>query len=127
MATAAMGLGGVLALVGSFLTWASVSLAGPLARAQGPLARSRRKGSGTSLGVSMGGGTPADGGHANHLRVINEVRRYGSIATAVDAGYIDGGVMYECVRHNIPFVLAGSIRDDGPLPEVLIDVLEAQR
>ena len=52
MATAAMGLGGVLALVGSFLTWASVSLAGPLARAQGPLARSRRKGSGTSLGVS---------------------------------------------------------------------------
>jgi lysine-ketoglutarate reductase/saccharopine dehydrogenase-like protein (TIGR00300 family) len=80
---------------------------------------------GTSLGVSMGGGTPADGGHANHLRVINEVRRYGSIATAVEAGYIDGGVMYECVRRGVPFVLAGSLRDDGPLPDVYRDVVEA--
>jgi lysine-ketoglutarate reductase/saccharopine dehydrogenase-like protein (TIGR00300 family) len=80
---------------------------------------------GTSLGVSMGGGTPADGGHANHLRVINEVRRYGSIATAVEAGYIDGGVMYECVRRDVPFVLAGSLRDDGPLPDVYRDVVEA--
>jgi lysine-ketoglutarate reductase/saccharopine dehydrogenase-like protein (TIGR00300 family) len=80
---------------------------------------------GTSLGVSMGGGMPADGGHANHLRVINEVRRYGSIATAVEAGYIDGGVMYECVRRGVPFVLAGSLRDDGPLPDVYRDVVEA--
>jgi lysine-ketoglutarate reductase/saccharopine dehydrogenase-like protein (TIGR00300 family) len=80
---------------------------------------------GTSLGVSMGGGMPADGGHANHLRVINEVRRYGSIATAVEAGYIDGGVMFECVRRGVPFVLAGSLRDDGPLPDVYRDVLEA--
>ena len=80
---------------------------------------------GTSLGVSVSEGTPADGGHSNHLRVINEVRRYGSIAAAVDAGYIDGGVMYECVRRGVPFVLGGSVRDDGPLPDVYADVVEA--
>jgi hypothetical protein len=57
--------------------------------------------------------------------VINEVRRYGSIAQAVDAGYIDGGVMYECVRAGVPFVLGGSVRDDGPLPDVYTDVVEA--
>ncbi len=80
---------------------------------------------GTSLGVSVGEGTPSEGGHSNHLRVINEVRRYGSIAAAVEAGYIDGGVMYECVRRSVPFVLGGSIRDDGPLPDVYTDVVEA--
>jgi lysine-ketoglutarate reductase/saccharopine dehydrogenase-like protein (TIGR00300 family) len=80
---------------------------------------------GTSLGVSVAEGVPAEGGHANHLRVINEVRRYGSIAQAVDAGYIDGGVMYECVRAGVPFVLGGSVRDDGPLPDVYTDVVEA--
>ena len=80
---------------------------------------------GTSLGVSVDEGTPSEGGHANHLRVINEVRRYGSIAAAVDAGYVDGGVMYECVRRDVPFVLAGSLRDDGPLPDVIPNVLDA--
>jgi lysine-ketoglutarate reductase/saccharopine dehydrogenase-like protein (TIGR00300 family) len=80
---------------------------------------------GTSLGVSLRAGTPAEGGHANHLRVINEVRRYGSIAAAVEAGYVDGGVMYECVKRGVPFVLGGSIRDDGPLPDVYTDVVEA--
>ena len=80
---------------------------------------------GTSLGVSVSEGTPAEGGHSNHLRVINEVRRYGSIAAAVDAGYIDGGVMYECVRAGVPFVLGGSVRDDGPLPDVYANVVEA--
>jgi lysine-ketoglutarate reductase/saccharopine dehydrogenase-like protein (TIGR00300 family) len=80
---------------------------------------------GTSLGVSVSEGTPAEGGHSNHLRVINEVRRYGSIAAAVDAGYIDGGVMYECVRRGVPFVLGGSVRDDGPLPDVYTDVVQA--
>ncbi|MDQ1372814.1 MAG: hypothetical protein QOJ09_152 [Actinomycetota bacterium] len=80
---------------------------------------------GTSLGVSVSEGTPAEGGHSNHLRVINEVRRYGSIAAAVDAGYIDGGVMYECVRKGVPFVLGGSVRDDGPLPDVYANVVEA--
>jgi lysine-ketoglutarate reductase/saccharopine dehydrogenase-like protein (TIGR00300 family) len=80
---------------------------------------------GTSLGVSVGEGIPAEGGHANHLRVINEVRRYRSIAAAVDAGYIDGGVMYECIKREVPYVLAGSLRDDGPLPDVYPNVIEA--
>ncbi|MBA3654523.1 MAG: TIGR00300 family protein [Actinobacteria bacterium] len=80
---------------------------------------------GTSLGVSLQGGLAADGGHANHLRVINEVRRYGSIEAAVDAGYVDGGVMFECVKRGVPFVLGGSVRDDGPLPDVYTNVVEA--
>ncbi|HZD66487.1 MAG TPA: TIGR00300 family protein [Acidimicrobiales bacterium] len=80
---------------------------------------------GTSLGVSVGLGTPAEGGHANHIRVINEVRRHGSIAGAVAAGYVGGGVMYECVRRGVPFVLGGSIRDDGPLPDTRTDVVGA--
>jgi lysine-ketoglutarate reductase/saccharopine dehydrogenase-like protein (TIGR00300 family) len=80
---------------------------------------------GTSLGVSIGLGTPAEGGHANHLRVINEVRRHGSIAKAVESGWLRGGVMYECVRRGVPFVLGGSIRDDGPLPDTRADVVEA--
>ena len=63
---------------------------------------------GTSLGVSVAEGTPTEGGHANHLRVINEVRRHGSIAAAVDAGFVTGGVMYECVRHGRP-VRAGRL------------------
>ncbi len=81
--------------------------------------------SGTSLGVPLSGDTPAAGGHSNHLRVINEVRRLGSIAAAVDAGWLTGGVMYECVRRQVPFVLGGSVRDDGPLPDVITDVVEA--
>ena len=80
---------------------------------------------GTSLGVSVHQGSGVEGGHANHLRVINEVRRYGSIAAAVEAGYIDGGVMYECVRKGVPFVLGGSVRDDGPLPDTIANVVEA--
>ena len=80
---------------------------------------------GTSLGVSVAEGAVAEGGHANHLRVVNEVRRYGSIAAAVEAGYVDGGVMYECVRAGVPFVLGGSVRDDGPLPDVYTDVVQA--
>jgi lysine-ketoglutarate reductase/saccharopine dehydrogenase-like protein (TIGR00300 family) len=80
---------------------------------------------GTSLGVSVAQGMPTEGGHSNHLRVINEVRRRGSITAAVDDGYVTGGVMYECVRRGVPFVLAGSIRDDGPLPDVVTDVVEA--
>ena len=80
---------------------------------------------GTSLGVSVREGSPVEGGHANHLRVINEIRRHGSIAAAVEAGYVTGGVMYECVQRHVPFVLAGSIRDDGPLPDVLSDVVKA--
>lgn len=80
---------------------------------------------GTSLGVSVAEGTPIEGGHANHIRVINEVRRAGSIAAAVEQGMITGGAMHACVEQAIPFVLGGSLRDDGPLPEVITDVMEA--
>jgi lysine-ketoglutarate reductase/saccharopine dehydrogenase-like protein (TIGR00300 family) len=80
---------------------------------------------GTSLGVSVAEGVPAEGGHANHLRVINEVRRHGSVAAAVEAGFVTAGVMHDCVRHGVPFVLGGSVRDDGPLPDVYTDVVEA--
>jgi lysine-ketoglutarate reductase/saccharopine dehydrogenase-like protein (TIGR00300 family) len=80
---------------------------------------------GTSLGVSVVEGTPVEHGHSNHLRVINEVRRHGSIAEAVDAGFVTGGVMYECVQRQIPYVLGGSVRDDGPLPDTITDVVAA--
>jgi lysine-ketoglutarate reductase/saccharopine dehydrogenase-like protein (TIGR00300 family) len=80
---------------------------------------------GTSLGVSVLEGTAAEHGHSNHLRVINEVRRRGSIAAAVADGFIPGGVMYECVEAGVPFVLGGSVRDDGPLPDVITDVVVA--
>ncbi|MDJ0900113.1 MAG: TIGR00300 family protein [Xenococcus sp. MO_188.B8] len=81
---------------------------------------------GTSLGVDMQKGIPVRGGHRHHLKVINTVRRYGSIAGTVDAGVISQGVMYECVQNNVPFVLAGSIRDDGPLPDTEMDLIKAQ-
>ena len=81
---------------------------------------------GTSLGVSLERGLPAEEGHEHHLRTINTVRRLGGIATAVAAGNLKSGIMYECVKAGVPFVLAGSIRDDGPLPEVITDVLTAQ-
>ncbi|MGH9246151.1 MAG: TIGR00300 family protein [Acidimicrobiales bacterium] len=80
---------------------------------------------GTSLGVSVAEGTPIEGGHSNHIRVINEIRRHGSIAKAVAAGFVTGGVMFECVQRAVPFVLAGSIRDDGPLPDTIADVVAA--
>jgi lysine-ketoglutarate reductase/saccharopine dehydrogenase-like protein (TIGR00300 family) len=81
---------------------------------------------GTSLGVWLDRGMPAEEGHEHHLRAINTVRRLGGIAAAVEKGVLKSGIMYECIRHNVPFVLAGSIRDDGPLPEVITDVLVAQ-
>lgn len=81
---------------------------------------------GTSLGVDMQRGVPVSGGHRHHLKVINTVRRYGSIAQAVEQGAISKGVMYECVKNNVPFVLAGSIRDDGPLPDTEMDLVKAQ-
>ena len=80
---------------------------------------------GTSLGVSVAEGVPTEGGHANHLRVINEVRRHGSIAAAVEAGFVTGGVMRACVDRDVPFVLGASIRDDGPLPDVITDTVVA--
>jgi len=82
---------------------------------------------GTSLGVDMSRGSPVQGGHRHHLRAINTIRRCGSIAAAVQQGVLKSGVFYECVRAGVPFALAASIRDDGPLPDTLTDMLEAQR
>jgi lysine-ketoglutarate reductase/saccharopine dehydrogenase-like protein (TIGR00300 family) len=82
---------------------------------------------GTSLGISMTHGRSIEEGHEHHLRSINRVRRLGGIRRAVEQEVLTSGIMFECIRNNVPFVLAGSIRDDGPLPEVITDVLEAQR
>jgi lysine-ketoglutarate reductase/saccharopine dehydrogenase-like protein (TIGR00300 family) len=82
---------------------------------------------GTSLGVDMSRGSPVQGGHRHHLRAINAIRRCGSIAAAVQQGVLKSGIFYECVRAGIPFALAASIRDDGPLPDTLTDMIEAQR
>ncbi len=81
---------------------------------------------GTSLGVDMKRGIAVRGGHRHHLKVINLIRRCGSIAAAVEQGLLTKGVMYECVRNNVPFALAGSIRDDGPLPDTQMDLIKAQ-
>jgi lysine-ketoglutarate reductase/saccharopine dehydrogenase-like protein (TIGR00300 family) len=81
---------------------------------------------GTSLGVSLERGLPAEEGHEHHLRAINTMRRLGGIKAAVQKEVLKSGIMYECLKHDVPFVLAGSIRDDGPLPEVITDVLFAQ-
>lgn len=81
---------------------------------------------GTSLGVNLQTGSGSAHGHTHHLRAINRIRAAGSIAAAVEQGIITGGVMFECVKHSVPFVLAGSIRDDGPLPDVITDVVRAQ-
>lgn len=80
---------------------------------------------GTSLGVDLESGRSGPHGHTHHLRAINRVRRAGSIAAAVEAGDITDGVMHTCVKTETPFVLCGSIRDDGPLPDVISNVLEA--
>lgn len=82
---------------------------------------------GTSLGVDMKRGVAVRGGHRHHLKVINTIRRYGNIAKAVELGALKSGVMYECVSNNVPFCLAGSIRDDGPLPDTQMDLIKAQQ
>ncbi len=82
---------------------------------------------GTSLGVHLEQGDLAEAGHEHHLRAINRIRRAGSIRAAVESGQLQSGIMYECVKNNVDFLLAGSIRDDGPLPDVLTDTMEAQR
>ena len=81
---------------------------------------------GTSLGVSLESGLPAEGGHRNHMRAINAVRTAGSLAAAIAQGLVKKGIVFEAVKKGIPMVLAGSIRDDGPLPDVITDVLVAQ-
>jgi len=81
---------------------------------------------GTSLGMNVKTGTLVTGGHKHHICAISEIMRAGSIKNAVDQGIVTGGIMYECVKKGVPFVLAGSIRDDGPLPDVITDVVQAQ-
>jgi lysine-ketoglutarate reductase/saccharopine dehydrogenase-like protein (TIGR00300 family) len=82
---------------------------------------------GTSLGMHVIDGTLAIRGHRNHMQAINEIFKAGSLKTMIEKGILKKGIMYECIMNNIPFVLAGSIRDDGPIPDVLTDVVEAQR
>ena len=81
---------------------------------------------GTSLGVDSKLGASVSGGHRNHLRAINTIRRCGGVRPAVEQGVLTSGIFYECVRREVPFVLAGSIRDDGPLPDTLMDLVQAQ-
>ena len=81
---------------------------------------------GTSLGVDMHAGALVRGGHRHHLRAINTIRRCGGIRQAVEQGVLTSGIFYECVRRDVPFALAGSIRDDGPLPDTIMNLIEAQ-
>lgn len=82
---------------------------------------------GTSLGMNVKDGTLAVRGHRNHMLAINEVFKAGSIENMVRKKILKSGIMYECIVNKIPFVLCGSIRDDGPIPDVVADILEAQR
>jgi lysine-ketoglutarate reductase/saccharopine dehydrogenase-like protein (TIGR00300 family) len=81
---------------------------------------------GTSLGVDLDHGNPIEEGHKNHMRAINAIHRAGGIRSAIEKGTLRSGIMHACVKHGVEFVLAGSIRDDGPLPETLMDLIEAQ-
>jgi lysine-ketoglutarate reductase/saccharopine dehydrogenase-like protein (TIGR00300 family) len=81
---------------------------------------------GTSLGIRQSDGRQEDHGHRNHMRAINAIYNCGGIRGAVESGRLRSGIMYECVKNNVPFVLAGSLRDDGPLPETITDMNIAQ-
>jgi lysine-ketoglutarate reductase/saccharopine dehydrogenase-like protein (TIGR00300 family) len=81
---------------------------------------------GTSLGVRQTDGRQAEHGHRNHMRAINAINHAGSIALAVEKGVLKSGIMYECVKGKVPVVLAGSLRDDGPLPDTITDMNAAQ-
>jgi lysine-ketoglutarate reductase/saccharopine dehydrogenase-like protein (TIGR00300 family) len=81
---------------------------------------------GTSFGINLEKGSLAERGHENQMRALNVIREAGGISRAVEAGTLQSGIMAACVRHGVEFVLAGSIRDDGPLPEVITDTIEAQ-
>lgn len=82
---------------------------------------------GTSLGINLSEGESVEGGHEHHLRAINRIRRCGGIREAVEQGVLTSGLFYEIVRRGVPYVLAGSIRDDGPLPDVITDSMQAQQ
>jgi lysine-ketoglutarate reductase/saccharopine dehydrogenase-like protein (TIGR00300 family) len=82
---------------------------------------------GTSLGINLTEGESVEGGHEHHLRSINRIRQCGGIRQAVEQGVLTKGLFHEIVKHQVPYVLAGSIRDDGPLPDVITDSVEAQQ
>ena len=82
---------------------------------------------GTSLGVDLMMGSGVEHGHEHHIRALNTIRKEGSIRAAVDSGVLTGGIMHALVTHDKEFVLVGSVRDDGPLPDVYTDVIEGQR
>jgi lysine-ketoglutarate reductase/saccharopine dehydrogenase-like protein (TIGR00300 family) len=82
--------------------------------------------SGTSLGIDLSSGHPVEHGHRNHMRAINTIRRSGGIPQAVATGVLTSGVMHACHMHGVRYLLAGSIRDDGPLPETIMDLVAAQ-
>jgi lysine-ketoglutarate reductase/saccharopine dehydrogenase-like protein (TIGR00300 family) len=81
---------------------------------------------GTSLGVRLADGRQEEHGHRNHMRAINAIYRAGGLRAAVESGRLRSGIMYECVKAGVPFVLAGSLRDDGPLPDTITDMNAAQ-
>jgi lysine-ketoglutarate reductase/saccharopine dehydrogenase-like protein (TIGR00300 family) len=81
---------------------------------------------GTSLGVRLSDGRQEEHGHRNHMRAINAIYHAGSVERAVECGHLRSGVLYECVKAGVPFVLAGSLRDDGPLPDTITDMNAAQ-
>jgi lysine-ketoglutarate reductase/saccharopine dehydrogenase-like protein (TIGR00300 family) len=82
---------------------------------------------GTSLGVYLKHGIPAEHGHEHHIRAINEIRKHGSFKAAIDAGVFDEGIVYNLVKNDCEYLFGGSVRDDGPLPEVESNMLEVQR
>ena len=81
---------------------------------------------GTSLGVDLETGRAIEGGHRHHMRAINAIYRAGGLKTAVASGVLTSGVMFECIRQHVDYILAGSIRDDGPLPDTVMNLIEAQ-
>ena len=82
---------------------------------------------GTSLGMEIKSGEGTVGGNKNHIYAISEIIRAGSIRNAVEKGILRSGIMYECIKNDVPYVLAGSIRDDGPLPDTISDSMTAKK
>jgi hypothetical protein len=81
---------------------------------------------GTTLGMDKKTGNVRKSGYKSHIVAINEIWKAGSIRQAIEKGILKGGILYECVKNNVPFVIGGSIRDDGPLPDTITDVIKAQ-
>jgi lysine-ketoglutarate reductase/saccharopine dehydrogenase-like protein (TIGR00300 family) len=82
---------------------------------------------GTSLGVHLDRGTLEESGHEHHIRAVNAVRRCGSFKAAIEAGLFNDGIVYHLIKHERDYLFGGSVRDDGPMPETVVDMLEVQR